>query len=87
MTILHKHAKVFHDLGKLKGDKVKLNIDKDHTPKAQPQRCIPFHIRAEIQQDIIECVPENQPTPWVSPVVAVRICVDTCLANEAIKRV
>ena len=90
-------------LGKLKGDKIKLNIDKDHAPKAQPQRRIPFHIRADIQraleeelqqQVIIERVPENQATPWVSPIVAVpkkngrvRICVDMRLANEAIKRV
>ena len=99
---MNKHANVFNGLGKLKGDKIKLNIDKEHTPKAQPQRRIPFHIRADIQraleeleqQDIIERVPENQPTPWVSPIVAVpkkdggvRICVDMRQANEAIKRV
>ena len=72
-AILNKHANVFNGLGKLKGDKIKLNIDKDHAPKAQPQRRIPFHIRADIQraleeleqQDIIERVPENQPTPWI----------------------
>lgn len=41
-------------------------------------------------EDIIERVPEDQPTPWVSPIVAVpkkdggvRICVDMRLANEA----
>ena len=100
--ILNKHANVFNGLGKLKGDKIKLNIDKEHTPKAQPQRRIRFHICADIQraleeleqQDIIEGVPENQPTPWVSPIVAVpkkdggvRICVDMRLANETIKRV
>ena len=75
-AILNKHANVFNGLGKLKGDKIKLNIDKEHTPKAQPQRRIPFHIRADIQraleeleqQDIIERVPENQPTPWVFPI-------------------
>jgi hypothetical protein len=38
--ILNKHAKVFHGLGKLKGDKVKLNINKDHPPRAQPPRRI-----------------------------------------------
>ena len=44
--------------------------------------------------DIIERVPENQPTPWVSPIVVVpkkdgnvRLCVDMRMANEAIKRV
>ena len=97
--MLHKHANVFNDLGKLKGDKVKLNIDKDNTPKTQPQRRIPFHIREDVkraleelqQQDIIERVPEDEPTPWVSPIVVVpkkndgvRICVDMRLANEAI---
>ena len=100
--ILEKHAKVFNGLGKLKGDKIKLNMDKEHTPKAQPQRRIPFHIRADIQraleeleqQYIIERVPDNQTTPWVSPIVPVpkkdgggRISVDMRLANEAIKRV
>ena len=45
-------------------------------------------------QEIIEKVPENEATPWVSPIVAVpkkdgqvRICVDMRLANEAIRRV
>ena len=48
----------------------------------------------ELEQQDIERVPENQPTPWVSPIVAVpkkdggvRICVDMRLANEAFKRV
>ena len=45
------------------------------------------------EQDIIEKVPENEGTPWVSPIVVVpkkngevRICVDMRLANEAIQR-
>ena len=33
--ILDKHAKVFESLGKLKGHKVQLHIDKGVTPKAQ----------------------------------------------------
>ena len=101
-NILNKHAKVFQGLGKLKTDKVKLNIDTHQAPKAQPQRRIPYHIRQKVEnaieelekQDIIERVPESQPTPWVSPIVAVpkkdggvRICVDMRCANEAIKRV
>ncbi|XP_028414345.1 uncharacterized protein K02A2.6-like [Dendronephthya gigantea] len=101
-NILNKHSKVFHGLGKLKQDKIKLNVDKTTTPRAQPQRRIPYHIRQKVQNaieqlekdDIIERVPENQPTPWVSPIVAVpkkngdvRICVDMRAANKAIKRV
>ncbi|CAB4007481.1 PREDICTED: uncharacterized protein K02A2.6-like [Paramuricea clavata] len=101
-NILQKHSKVFSDLGKLKGEKIKLDIDKTKIPKAQPQRRIPYHIRekgknaiTELEnQGVIEKVPENEATPWVSPIVAVpkkdgqvRICVDMRLANEAIRRV
>jgi len=101
-NILQKNSKVFSGLGKLKGEKIKLDIDKTLTPKAQPQRRIPYHIREKVKnaitelekQDIIEKVPEDEATPWVSPIVAVpkkdgqvRICVDMRLANEAIRRV
>ena len=101
-NILQKNSKVFSGLGKLKGGKIKLDIDKTQTPKAQPQRRVPYHIREKVKnaitelekQDIIEKVPENEATPWVSPIVAVpkkdgqvRICVDMRLANEAIRRV
>ena len=100
--ILERNAKVFDGLGKLKGQTVHLNIDPDANPKAQPQRRIPYHIRNKVKDaiitlekdDIIERVPEAEPTPWVSPIVAVpkkdggvRICVDMRQANEAIKRV
>lgn len=43
--------------------------------------------------DIIEKIPENKPTEWISPVVIVpkqknniRLCVDMCVANTAIKQ-
>lgn len=101
-NLLQKHSKVFSGLGKLKGDKIKLDIDNTKTAKAQPQRRIPYHIRGKVKdaiaelesEDIIEKVPEDEATPWVSPIVAVpkkdgkvRICVDMRLANEAIRRV
>jgi hypothetical protein len=100
--ILSKHATVFKGLGKLNDVKVQLNIDQDQTPKIQPNRRIPFHIRNKVknalealeQEDVIERVPDKQPTPWVSPIVAVpkkdggvRICVDMRQANAAIKLV
>jgi aspartate/methionine/tyrosine aminotransferase len=86
-TILNKHANVFQGLGKLKSEKVKLNIDKHQTPKAQPQRRIPQHIREKVKDALKDVEKqdesESQPTPWVSPIVAVlkkdggvRICVD-----------
>ena len=101
-SILNKHSKVFTGLGKLKQHQVTFNIDKTVAPKAQPQRRIPYHIRDKVksaieileQDDVIEKVPESQPTPSVSPIVAVskddggvRICVDMRQANNAIKRV
>ena len=101
-NILDKHKSVFNGLGKLRETTVKLDIDKTKTPKAQPQRRIPYHIREKVKtalqqlekEDVIERVPEDEATPWVQPIVAVpkkdgnvRICVDMRLPNEAIKRV
>ena len=89
-TILQKNNEVFSGLGKLNGEKIKLDIDRTKIPKAQSQRRIPYHIREKVKtaltelenQEIIEKVPENEATPWVSPIVAVpkkdgqvRICV------------
>lgn len=82
-------------------EKVTFSIDQSKAPKAQPQRRIPYHVRKRVEEalkkleeeDIIEKVPENEGTPWVSPIVvvpkkngAVRICVDMRVANEAIER-
>ena len=74
-AIIEEYKEVFTGLGKLKNHAVKLNIDKEAIPQAQPQRRIPFHIRKKVKhavkelqrEDIIEAVPETQPTPWVSP--------------------
>eukprot|EP00794_Sanderia_malayensis_P000683 gene683-biopygen1108 len=100
--ILLENDGVFEGLGKLKGHQVKLNVDENVPPVSQPQRRIPFHIRKKVEeavkdlesQGIIERVPDSQPTPWVSAIVAVpkkdgnvRICVDMRAANTAIKRV
>ena len=78
---------------------VKLSIDKDVNPVAQPYRRVPFammdkleaHLNELVEQDIIEKV--DGPTTWVSPVVIVpksegkiRLCVDMRQANRAIQR-
>ena len=100
--ILDQHAEVFEGLGNLKGQTVHLNIDKEVTPRAQPQRRILYHIRENVRDalnelessDVIERVPENEGTPWVSPIIAVpkkdvgiRICVNMRQASEAITRI
>ena len=101
--ILNKHAPVFTGLGKHSSAQVELAVDDTVPPVAQPPRRIPFHLRQKVeselckleQDDIIEKVPENTPTDWVSPVVIVpkpnqpdkiRLCVDMRAANTAIRR-
>ena len=99
---MHKHSKVFQGVGKLNNRQIELLIDKSVKPVAQRQRKIPFHLRAKVdselnrlqQEDIIEKVPDNDETDWISPVVIVpkqdeqiRLCVDMRAANTAIKRV
>ena len=99
--LLKPHVEIFNGLGKLKDSKVSLNIDGPIKPVILKQRCIPFHIRTKVDDaldkllsdDIIETVPDAQPTPWVSPIVAVpqkdntiRLCIDMRNPNEAIKR-
>jgi hypothetical protein len=98
-TILHAFPHLFDGIGQVKGKEIKLHISNTVTPKQQPQRRIPFHVRKDVEQelkrleqlDIIEAV--DGPTPWVSPIVVVpkksgeiRICVDMREANKAIGR-
>ena len=93
----------YHDLftgnGKFTDTCVKLHIDETVTPKRQPHRRIPYHIRKDVEielkrledDDIIEKT--DGPTPWISPIVvvpkksgAVRICVDMREANKTVMR-
>ena len=65
-------------LGNLKQEEIRLNNDENKTPRAQPKRRIPYHVRLKVQdaleqigkENIIERIPENQSTPLVSPIVA-----------------
>ena len=78
---------------------MKIHIDPEVTPVAQPQHRVPFHVGKDVEKklqelqdlDIIEDI--EGPTPWVSPLVAVpksngdvRVCVDMHCANEAVIR-
>ena len=99
--LVREYNDLFHGLGKLKNYQIKLHINEDIPPVAQPHRRIPFLVRKQLeeqlQQDeklgVIERI--EGPTPWVSPIVVapkpkspgkVRVCVDMRQANRAIRR-
>ncbi|KAL9967186.1 hypothetical protein ACROYT_G025364 [Oculina patagonica] len=86
-------------IGKLKDFQLKVPIDSEVQPIAQPIRRVPYHLRDKLSDkldelvklDIIEKV--SGPSLWVSPVVVVpkpsgdiRLCVDMRQANMAVKR-
>jgi len=96
-----KYEKCFKGLGKLTQYQLKLHIDENVKPIAQPIRRVPFNLRQGIEEkldelqdlDIIE--PVEGPTSWVSAPVAVpksgnlndiRLCLDMRRVNEAILR-
>lgn len=95
-----KHPEVFNGFGKLKGRAVKLHIDPNVKPVAQPIRRTPFSLRSKVEAKIQELVdldiiePAQGPTTWVNPVVVVpksgggdiRLCKDMRRANQAIQR-
>ncbi|KAK3752378.1 hypothetical protein QZH41_000375 [Actinostola sp. cb2023] len=74
--LMQRYPELFEDkIGQLKDYEVKLHIDPDVKPVAQPHRRVPFHLRAKVEEeinqlldaDVIEKV--EGPTPWVSPIV------------------
>ena len=90
---------LFGGIERLRNKIVKLHVDPDITPRQQPHRSIPFHVRGDVEKelerlqrlDVIERV--EGPTPWISPIVVgpkksaeVRICVDMGEAKKAVKR-
>ena len=100
VDIVKNFPDVFTGVGKLKDYQLKLHVNKDVKPVAQPVRRLPFGLREKVdkkldelpKEDIIEEVPSG-PTEWVSPLVVVpkpdgdiRICVYMRRANEAIER-
>ena len=102
-VMLQTNKEIFTGIGQLHDAEIKLNINPNVAPVVQNTRRIPFHIRKQVEkellnlesQGIIERVPEGQATPWISQIVTVpkkdnesiRICVDMRSANKAIRRV
>ena len=96
-----KYPNLFKGVGKFKDFKVKIHIDPNVKPVAQKHVRTPFHLREKVGDEInkllkeviIEKV-EGQPTPWISPIVAIpkknpneiRVCVDMREPNKAIIR-
>ena len=96
--LLEQHKTVFKGVGNLKDFEVKVHTNPEIKPIIQAQRCIPFHIRKNIetevgrleQDDIIEKVEEA--TQWVSPLVIPpktnsdksRSCVNMRLSNTSL---
>ncbi|XP_044182144.1 uncharacterized protein K02A2.6-like [Acropora millepora] len=86
-------------IGKLKGFQLKLHIDEQVQPAAEPLGRPPFSLKEKIEKKLDELLREDiieqveGPTPWVNPVVVVpkpngdvRLCVDMRCANKAIIR-
>ena len=101
-SILDKHSDIFKGLGRMTNVEVKLHMNEDIHPVQQPIRRVPWHTRQRVddeikrllESDIIEKVPDNEPTTWLNPYVVVpkkdptqiRFCLDMRQANQAIIR-
>ena len=98
--IVNLYPEVFQGVGKLKDVKLKLHVDREVAPVAQPVRRLPFGFRGKVKaklqelldNDIVEPV-AGVGTTWVSPLVCIlqdsgeiRQTVDMRLANKAIVR-
>ena len=98
-SILRSFQDRFEGLGKLKDFQLKLYVDDNVKPVAQPARKIPFKMREKVESKLkeledLEVIEKLEgPTPWVSALVPIpksnndiRLCVDMRCANKAIQR-
>ena len=92
---------IMKGVGKLKDYQLKVHVNPEIKPIAQPVRRLPFNLWEKVESklkdlldlDIIEEVEKGTPTTWVSPLVVIpkpggdiRMCVDMRRANTAIIR-
>ena len=54
--ILAEHAEVFQGIGKLLNHKVKIHVNKDVKPVAEPPRRIPYHLKSHVDEAVIDMV-------------------------------
>ncbi|XP_071838451.1 uncharacterized protein [Apostichopus japonicus] len=52
--LVMEHDNLFTGIGKLANYKAKLHIDETVTPVTQQHRCIPFHLRRKVEQELNE---------------------------------
>ena len=66
----------FRGVGKLKDYQLKIHVDPEINPVAQPQQCVPIHVRKDVEkklkelQDLDIIDDAEGPMPWVSPLLA-----------------
>jgi hypothetical protein len=53
-VILSKYATVFSGVGKLNNYRLKVHVNPDISPVAQPPRRVPFHIRKVVDKTLID---------------------------------
>ena len=97
--ILADYPQNFKHLGKLKGHVVRLHIDNNVKPVAEPPRRIPYHLESRVEEsisemlknDVIEEHPASETAPWTSNVVIapkgdgdIRITLDAKNVNKAL---
>ncbi|PFX29405.1 Uncharacterized protein K02A2.6 [Stylophora pistillata] len=75
--IVSEYDCLFHGIGKQKHAKVKIPFDESVTPVAQVNRSIPCHYQDKSKEQlrklkeagVVESVPDDEPTTWISPLV------------------
>ena len=50
--LLAEYEDMFHGLGKLKNYQIKLHIDEEVPPVAQPHRRVPFHVGKQLEEQL-----------------------------------
>ena len=98
--VIARFPENFDGLGCLKDHAVKLHVDSDVKPVAEPPRRVPYHLVSRVNeavhemvnQGVIEEFPKGQHSPWVSNLViapkddgGIRITLDAKNVNKALR--
>lgn len=52
MQLVSSYPELFEGIGKLKDFQVKSHINPDVQPTCQPHRCVPFHLRQKMEDEL-----------------------------------